>query len=88
MCFVYVASFTGSAIALIATGDGLILYAFLICQAYVALDKMGRRMAELEADVAFFGMCLRKKYVDPLFFKQLAASGIPWKDKRKVIKAY
>ncbi|XP_029841165.2 arginase-1 [Ixodes scapularis] len=49
---------------------------------------MGRRMAKLEADVAFFGMCLRKKYVDQLFFKQLAASGIPWKDKKKVIRPY
>uniref|UniRef100_A0A147BDN4 Putative reverse transcriptase n=1 Tax=Ixodes ricinus TaxID=34613 RepID=A0A147BDN4_IXORI len=60
----------------------------LIFQAVAVLDKLGRRLAELEADVAFFGICLRKNFVDPEHFKHLSSSSILWYAKKKIIKAY
>ncbi|XP_040071196.1 uncharacterized protein LOC115320437 [Ixodes scapularis] len=60
----------------------------LILQAITVLDKLGRRLAELEADVAFFGICLRKKFVDPENFKHLSSTSVPWYAKKKIIKAY
>ncbi|KAG0445287.1 hypothetical protein HPB47_017304 [Ixodes persulcatus] len=44
--------------------------------------------SELDADVAFFGICLRKNFVDPEHFKHLSSSSIPWYAKKKIIKAY
>ncbi|KAG0410360.1 hypothetical protein HPB47_012505 [Ixodes persulcatus] len=60
----------------------------LLFQALAVLDKLGRRLAELEADVAFFGICLRKNFVDPEHFKHLSSSSIPWYAKKKITKAY
>ncbi|XP_042150148.1 uncharacterized protein LOC121838139, partial [Ixodes scapularis] len=60
----------------------------LLLQAFTVLDNLGRRLAELEAEVAFLGISLRKRYVDPNLFKHLSSSRFPWSAKKKIIKAY
>ncbi|XP_042144221.1 uncharacterized protein LOC121834568 [Ixodes scapularis] len=59
-----------------------------ISQAVEVLDRLGRRLAELEAEVAYFGICLRKRFVDPAAFKHLSASGGHWSGKKRILKAY
>ncbi|XP_040064250.1 uncharacterized protein LOC120838403 [Ixodes scapularis] len=59
----------------------------LLLEAVTVLDKLGRRLAELEAEVAFFGICLRKRYVDPELFKHLSASASSWSNK-KILRTY
>ncbi|KAG0443831.1 hypothetical protein HPB47_014480 [Ixodes persulcatus] len=41
-----------------------------------------------DADMAFFGISLRKRHVDPGLFGHLSATRIPWSCKKKIIKAY
>ncbi|KAM7306744.1 hypothetical protein ISCGN_010411 [Ixodes scapularis] len=38
--------------------------------------------------MAFFGISLRKRHVDPGLFRHLSATRIPWSCKKKIIKAY
>ncbi|KAG0410019.1 hypothetical protein HPB47_012861 [Ixodes persulcatus] len=54
-------------------------------------DATSARVLELNrasADMAFFGISLRKRHVDPGLFGHLSATRIPWSCKKKIIKAY
>ncbi|KAG0414841.1 hypothetical protein HPB47_007994 [Ixodes persulcatus] len=54
-------------------------------------DATSARVLELKrasADMAFFGISLRKRHVDPGLFGHLSATRIPWSCKKKIIKAY
>lgn len=57
-------------------------------QTLLTLCKLGHRLAELEADVCFYGICLRTKYVDTTMFGHLSPTGIPWRYKKRLFKAY
>ncbi|KAG0417932.1 hypothetical protein HPB47_005248 [Ixodes persulcatus] len=54
----------------------------------MVLDKLALRLAELEADVAYYGLSLRKNFIDPAQFRHLSTSGLSWSSKKKVIKIY
>ncbi|KAG0419588.1 hypothetical protein HPB47_004006 [Ixodes persulcatus] len=47
-----------------------------------------KRVVKETADMAFFGISLRKRHVDPGLFGHLSATRIPWSCKKKIIKAY
>ncbi|CAN7943705.1 unnamed protein product, partial [Ixodes pacificus] len=52
------------------------------------LCKLGQRMAQMEAEVSYIGMCLRHKYVDPTRFGHLASMQVGWHRKKRILNDY
>ncbi|KAG0428287.1 hypothetical protein HPB47_024712 [Ixodes persulcatus] len=58
-----------------------------VALAFLTLCKIDQRLSDLQTDVSYFGLCLRKKFVDPSLFGYLTQRSLPWRHQKRILKA-